>query len=121
MTELQLKMLESNRYGDVEILRIEWEGAGASQIRAAFDSFHPRALVLTGGDTALLALRTLEVQSLILQGEFAPGIPWGVAEGGLADGKTVVTKSGGFGTSSALHDILAILVGANEQNCKYRH
>ncbi|MYA79184.1 MAG: four-carbon acid sugar kinase family protein, partial [Acidobacteriia bacterium] len=26
-----------------------------------------------------------------------PGIPWGRLEGGLADGTTVVTKSGGFG------------------------
>ena len=112
VTELQLKAVERNSYRDVEILRIECGRRDASQIRSDFGSFHPRALVLTGGDTALLALRALEVQSLILQGEFAPGIPWGFAQGGMAEGKTVVTKSGGFGTSSALHDILTVLAGA---------
>jgi uncharacterized protein YgbK (DUF1537 family) len=111
VTELQLKALEGNRYGEVEILRIKCEGPDAGKIRASFESFNPQVLVITGGDTALLALRALEVESLILQGEFVPGIPWGVAQGGKADERTVVTKSGGFGTSSALHDILTVLAG----------
>jgi D-threonate/D-erythronate kinase len=112
VTELQLKVLEGDRYSEVEILRVKCERRDADEIRALFDSFDPQALVLTGGDTALLALRALGVESLILEREFAPGIPWGVAQGGKADGRTVVTKSGGFGMSSTLHEILEALAGA---------
>jgi uncharacterized protein YgbK (DUF1537 family) len=67
--------------------------------------------VLTGGDTALLALRALGVHSLVLRGEFAAGIPWAVAQGGLAQDRIIVTKSGGFGTATALNQILYALSG----------
>lgn len=112
VTELQLKTLHGIQYGAVEILRIQCESRDAGKIRAVFESFDPQALILTGGDTALFALCALEVESLILHGELAPGIPWGIAQGGKANGRTVVTKSGGFGAASTLQDILATLTAA---------
>jgi uncharacterized protein YgbK (DUF1537 family) len=83
----------------------------AGRIRSAFQSHAPQALILTGGETAQLAVRALAAHSFILQGEFAPGIPWGTMQGGEAHGCTVVTKSGGFGLPSAFNDILAALRG----------
>jgi uncharacterized protein YgbK (DUF1537 family) len=51
-------------------------------------------------------LRALRASSIRLAGELAPGIPWGIIEGGEADGLLVVTKSGGFGTHDALIQVL---------------
>jgi len=83
----------------------------AARIRSAFGSYAPQALILTGGETAQLAVHALGAHSFILQGEFGPGIPWGVVQGGDAHGLTVVTKSGGFGAPGVFRDILAALRG----------
>jgi uncharacterized protein YgbK (DUF1537 family) len=81
------------------------------RIRSAFRKASPRALILTGGETALLAVHALEAHSFILQGEISPGIPWGLIQGGLAHGCVVVTKSGGFGSPDAFNEILTALQG----------
>ncbi len=59
----------------------------------------------------MLAVNALEADSFILQGELAPGIPWGLIQGGAAHGCIVVTKSGGFGAPTAFNDILAAIRG----------
>ncbi len=111
VTELQLRQIEYGRLPDATLLRIRCGPGDEERIRAASSSADPHAWVLTGGETALLALRALGVESLLLRGEFAPGIPWAVAQGGLADGKIVVTKSGGLGAASALNQLLQRLSG----------
>ena len=111
VTELQIRHLDRRRFAGVELLYIRCEGGDEERVRAAFETVHFQAMVLTGGNAALLALRALGVHSLVLRGECALGIPWGVADGGIANGATVVTKSGGFGAASALNDILAMLAG----------
>lgn len=63
---------------------------------------HCGSVIATGGDTALYVLRSLGAHSIRLRAEIEPGIPWGQIVGGAADGKTVVTKSGGFGDSGSL-------------------
>lgn len=68
----------------------------------AFTARSTAALILTGGDTASFVLGALGAVSIRLVGEIATGIPWGIIEGGLAGGCTVVTKSGGFGERDAL-------------------
>jgi uncharacterized protein YgbK (DUF1537 family) len=81
----------------------------ASAVRASFVKRNPDALLLTGGETALLALQALNAHSIQLRGELAPGIPWGVVEGGDAHGRIVITKSGGFGeidTLTRIHQLL---------------
>ena len=65
----------------------------------------PCPLVLSGGDTAALVCRTLDVRAIDLKGEIAPGIPCGILVGGPFDGMPVVTKSGGFGLPDALIEI----------------
>lgn len=66
-------------------------------------------LVLTGGDTALMVLKALGARSILLEGEVEAGIPWGILEGGMADGIRVITKSGGFGARTALVDAVNFL------------
>jgi len=90
-------------------LRILADPTYAPAILAAFERDRPEALVLTGGDTALLVLTTLGAHSILVRGEFAPGIPWGIIQGGRADGRIVVTKSGGFGTTATLTSIIHTL------------
>jgi uncharacterized protein YgbK (DUF1537 family) len=111
VTKLQLKTLGLAQIEGARILRIRLPFLAGARIRSAFRSYAPQALILTGGDTSLLAVRALGAHSFILQGEFAPGIPWGTVQGGAAHGCTVVTKSGGFGSPTAFNEILAALRG----------
>ena len=111
-TKLQLQNLDSDRFSGVRIMRLGIPFALNARIRSAFNSHMPQALILTGGETALLAVRALEADSFILRGELAPGIPWGLIQGGLAHGCVVVTKSGGFGPPAAFNEILAALQGS---------
>jgi uncharacterized protein YgbK (DUF1537 family) len=113
VTKLQLEKLDEAKPGGVQTLNLRVQFGAAGRIRSAFRSYVPQALILTGGETALLAVRALGAHSFILQGEFAPGIPWGTIQGGDAHGLTVVTKSGGFGSPSLFNEILAALRGRN--------
>ncbi len=111
VTKLQLETLGSVDDDHVRVLRLRLQFGATARIRSTFRSYAPQALILTGGETAELAVRALEANSFILQGEFMPGIPWGVVQGGDAHGCTVVTKSGGFGSPNAFNEILAALRG----------
>ncbi|HWB31931.1 MAG TPA: 4-hydroxythreonine-4-phosphate dehydrogenase PdxA [Acidobacteriaceae bacterium] len=84
------------------IHRVPDSGASAEAIAAAFHAQPISALILTGGDTAFFVLEALGATVIHLGGEVAPGIPWGMIEGGVASGCTVITKSGGFGQRSTL-------------------
>jgi len=111
VTELQLNHL-TTELPAASLLRIPCKPADAETVRTHFAQRNPQALILTGGDTALLALRSLGAHSISLRGEIAPGIPWGIIHGGLAHHRTVVTKSGGFGHAATLTHILQTLAGA---------
>ncbi len=82
VTKLQLETLACAQFDGVRVLRLRLSFGAAARIRSACRSFAPQALVLTGGDTAVLAVRALDAHSFILQGELAPGIPWGMVQGG---------------------------------------
>jgi uncharacterized protein YgbK (DUF1537 family) len=101
VTTLQVSHLEADT-SDHTIHRVNWKKPSHQEIRASFAAAPTAALVLTGGETAAFVLRALGASSILLAGELAPGIPWGLIEGGAADGCIAVTKSGGFGA----HDIL---------------
>lgn len=58
-------------------------------------------LVLLGGDTAAAVLGD---GAMLVGGTLAPGMPWGRAADG--SGPLVITRAGGFGTSSSLVDLL---------------
>ncbi len=95
----------------VQVLRIQHGPGDPARILDTFRTFAPQALILTGGDTALLVASTLGAHSFILHGELAPGIPWGIVQGGIAEGCIVITKSGGFGAPSTFNEILSALRG----------
>ena len=92
-------------------MQIAAEATDEDIILTQFTQHSPDALILTGGDTALLVLRTLGAHSILLHGEMCPGIPWGFIQGGLAHGRIVVTKSGGFGSVDSLTHIVQQLTG----------
>ena len=83
----------------------EGEAAAARFAAAAVTwmaMLRPRTILATGGDTAAGVLEQLDCHVLEVGGEAAPGIPWSR----MADGVTLVTKSGGFGGETALLDLL---------------
>jgi uncharacterized protein YgbK (DUF1537 family) len=67
----------------------------------------PDRLIVVGGDTLLLTLEAVGARSAIVKGELVPGIAIGEAVGGVWDGVTFSSKSGAFGSSSLLLDLLA--------------
>lgn len=107
VTKLQVLQLASA--GEHTLHQVAWGQVSSTCIRKTFADGPVRALVLTGGDTAAYVLRALEAHVIRLTGELSPGIPWGIIEGGLADGCAVVTKSGGFGSRDALLSIVDFL------------
>jgi D-threonate/D-erythronate kinase len=115
VTQLQLGALD--RVDDhvdpraVHVLRLDFNSRDRARILDTFRTFAPQALILTGGDTALFAASTLGAHSFILHGELAAGIPWGIVQGGSAEGCIVITKSGAFGAPSAFNEILSALRG----------
>jgi uncharacterized protein YgbK (DUF1537 family) len=111
VTQLQLETLARVDSRAVQVLRLDFSPGDPSYVLDAFRTFAPQALILTGGDTALLAAGTLGAHSFILQGELAPGIPWGIVQGGMAEGCIVITKSGGFGAPTIFNEILSALRG----------
>jgi D-threonate/D-erythronate kinase len=108
VTQLQLKVLDLDRFPSARVLRVRYN-RDKPQILDAFQSFAPQALVFAGDHTALMVVQSLGAQSLILRGEIAPFISWGILQGGVADGCTVMTKSCGSGAPTALNDILEVL------------
>ena len=108
VTQMQMKHL-GDALPDHPRVQVKAEASDAAWIIREFERHDPEAMVLTGGDTALLALTALGVNSIVLHGEMAPGIPWGFVRGGMADGRIVVTKSGGFGDSTTLTRVIRML------------
>jgi uncharacterized protein YgbK (DUF1537 family) len=103
VTILQVSHLENHCSApDRAIHRVSWTSPSHHEIREAFAAAPTAALVLTGGETAAFVLEALDAAAILLAGELSPGIPWGIVEGGVADGCVVVTKSGGFGPREAL-------------------
>ncbi|MBI1621262.1 four-carbon acid sugar kinase family protein [Aquamicrobium zhengzhouense] len=77
----------------------------ASALAASLDRLSPAQdglLVLSGGATAQSILRHMGITSLEVLGEALPGLPVSRARNGL----TVVSKSGGFGQSATLVDLV---------------
>ncbi len=112
LTRLQLAKINCRSPRTVRVLRIHHSRRDPARILGAFRSFAPQALILTGGDTALFAANVLGAHSLVLQGQLAPGIPWGIVQGGVAENCLAITKSGGFGSPAIFNQILSTLRGA---------
>jgi uncharacterized protein YgbK (DUF1537 family) len=101
----------------VLVLKVSRDVTTEQQIRQALSSTGDKGIrccLLTGGDTAALVLRAAGVRSLRLTGELAPGLPRGVAHGGVLDGVSVILKSGGFGREDVLCRIADRFAGRRE-------
>jgi uncharacterized protein YgbK (DUF1537 family) len=65
-----------------------------------------QCLVITGGDTALHVLNALKARGIDLEEEILAGIPLGRLFGGKAHDIPIVTKAGGFGSPTALLEVI---------------
>ena len=72
-------------------------------------------LVIAGGDTAFDVLRSLGASSIDVLGEVETGVPYGLLNGGIAPGVTLITKAGGFGDSQTLARTLEFVTGPSKQ------
>ncbi|WP_185202242.1 four-carbon acid sugar kinase family protein [Glaciihabitans sp. INWT7] len=73
------------------------------------------SLVLMGGEGARAVLGRFDAESLIVTRAIGEGTPVSVIDGGRLHGLTVVTKAGGFGSTSALTDLLPELLEQSTQ------
>lgn len=69
-------------------------------------------IVLTGGDTAIKTLNSLNINGIIVKDEILHGIPFGCLHDDKYRDMIVVTKAGGFGGEDALVQILNFLRNA---------
>jgi uncharacterized protein YgbK (DUF1537 family) len=78
---------------------------------SALDTGLPKAVILTGGDTARAVCRHLGATGIRLLDEFEPGVPVGRLVG--AASLLTATKAGAFGTPDTLVKALGILRGTS--------
>jgi len=121
-TEAQVETMEAScLLGDTEqlvLLRVSSDHFDEQAVRPAVEAVERGmvgALVVSGGDTARLLCGALRAEAIRLGGEVLPGIPWGRLEGGLANGTSIVTKSGGFGAPDALLKVADSLRKSNKE------
>jgi len=74
------------------------------------------SLVMTGGDTAARLCRALGGTHIVLGGEIAPGIPWGMLSAARASSWPVVLKAGGFGDDDGLLRVRRFLMEHHERS-----
>jgi uncharacterized protein YgbK (DUF1537 family) len=66
----------------------------------------PGTLFVAGGETLRDLCTTLGVSHLEVDGELEPGVPTSLVRGGAWDGQRLISKSGAFGGSTFLADLL---------------
>ena len=75
-------------------------------VEEIYSRFNIKAIIATGGDTAMQICKSINAEGIELLDEIAPGIPIGEIKGGTADGTIIVTKSGGFGAEDIFTKII---------------
>lgn len=90
------------------------ESSDASSTRArvaeGVANFTPgleQGVFVVGGDTLAAVLAAIRAKELDCEGEILAGVPVSRIRGGLWDGVRLVTKSGGFGGTNLLAELLA--------------
>ena len=99
---------EATEANDRLVVRVGWDAPSPEQCRPVWHwlDHNPQAgIVLSGGDTASFFCEAAGAEAIELGGEAFAGIPWGILRGGQADGRVVVTKSGGFGGEPTLVEV----------------
>jgi uncharacterized protein YgbK (DUF1537 family) len=118
VSALQTAQLTASAPERVEIVtspaRRESDPAGvadriAERVSALVRTRRVDALVVVGGDGVAAVLDRLGATGILVDDVLATGCPTGTIVGGIADGTRIVTKSGGFGTSQTLIDLVSRL------------
>lgn len=95
------------------VIRERVARALARSVREPAD--YARGLFVTGGDVAMEVCNALDATALQLSGNaIESGIPIGRIEDGLACGKPIITKAGGFGHETTVVNCLHYLNSAHE-------
>ncbi|WP_158925988.1 four-carbon acid sugar kinase family protein [Acidisphaera sp. S103] len=68
----------------------------------------PGTLIAAGGETLRTVCKALGATSLEVHGRIVPGVPRSIMCGGRWDGVTVISKSGAFGHTNLLRELLAL-------------
>lgn len=92
-TEKSLKIAES--LGDI--------------VKRLYNDIKPVTFVATGGDTAFQICDFLGSDGMELTDEIVPGVPIGILREGIADGNSMVTKSGSFGEEDTIVKVINYL------------
>lgn len=87
--------------------------AEAAQVIASAVAFlcdrvaRPASVVAAGGETLRSLCGTIGADHLLVDGEFEPGVPMSLVQGGRWHGVRIISKSGAFGDEGLLVRILA--------------
>jgi len=81
----------------------------ASVARRLCQEFRPDGFFVSGGETSSRLCRSLGTRAIEVKGELAPGLPFGVLQGGIGEGAILITKAGGFGHELTLLDTITKL------------
>ena len=79
-------------------------------VKRLYEHIKPVSFVATGGDTAFQICNFLGSDGMELVDEIVPGVPIGILREGMADGSSMVTKSGGFGDEDTLVKVINYLM-----------
>jgi uncharacterized protein YgbK (DUF1537 family) len=71
--------------------------------------FEVAGFFVSGGETAFRLCECLGTRAIEVEGELAPGLPFGILQGGVGEGALLITKAGGFGRERALLETIARL------------
>ena len=96
-SDVEMMVAPSERVGNSSVA--ERLGAGAA---ARVKEGGCNVLGLIGGDGARAVLRALGAQAIRIVDAVVEGVPVGAIVGGSADGLTIFTKAGGFGSEDTL-------------------
>jgi len=93
---------------EVEVMRRVTSSLGESANKI-LERVRTGGLILTGGETAIEALRIMRAVGVKVIDEVLPGIPFGEVIGGKHNGLRVITKAGAFGSPEALSESVRYL------------
>lgn len=78
-------------------------------VKRLYNDIKPVTFVATGGDTAFQICDFIGSDGMELTDEIVPGVPIGILREGIADGSSMVTKSGGFGEEDTIVKVINYL------------
>ncbi|MEA5082777.1 MAG: four-carbon acid sugar kinase family protein [Lachnospiraceae bacterium] len=78
-------------------------------VKRLYNDIKPVTFVATGGDTAFQICDFLGSDGMELTDEIVPGVPIGILREGIADGNSMVTKSGSFGEEDTIVKVINYL------------